>query len=690
MNRTPGILVDEPLGDGVFWVRGDTYKARVDAGGVTFAPLFPRAQEHTPIHFRFSEASAQPERAGRTFRFQHAGGIEERWEPRLQGIEQLFVVDAEPATRELVLAIEVTTGLQYHGYRQGLVFVAPGLGEITYGEGIVFDARGDRTPVVPVFEEIGPGKGRIVLRVPASFMANAAYPVTVDPFVSNFAVTTNTRSQIQPDVIREPNSEDFVVVYEDVINTSDHDILAQRFHPDGTLVGSISFDITTDLCITPSICATAGGSTVLAIWDNDGGATGIQARAHSLSLNLSDPVAQVTSDGVLEDSRTPDIGGGTAIPINNLGQIAVFVRRTSGANFSLRGVQILSNGRPQGGEFVIDSSPGCDPRPDIAPVAGVPLHWAVVWQETNVLCNNPDIWFAPVNLGGLIQPASLLEGDADDEVEPRVFTAGSDSLVCWVQPTSSFGFDVAGVLMRRSNNTFSQVGPKVSLSAAEPGAPRGANQTSAAIGFDGCRHSYAYMENQRPRAACVSTANGAYLYHEGHVSLSSTVNACTNTVMAHVPSDASDVRYAVVWQEDVGTHFDVRAAFYDGRRASGGVSIVQTSCGRVQTTIRSVGQPVIGHRFEVELSNVGGLPVIAIGLPSAPATLCSALPTPCQLGVSPIFVTVQAPRFSALVPCDPFLAGASMAFQGIDLNASTGCTFGVPLRTTDTVVATFQ
>ncbi len=694
LTRASGLLFDEPT-PGQHWVRGETYKARIAADGVTFLPVFANAKAATPIRFRLAGGDAKPVRAGQSFCFQHGANLVETWEPRARGIEQYFVLASRPAAGDLVLGVEVTTDLEYRGYRDGLVFAAPGLGEITYGEGVVFDAAGQRAPIIPQFEATATGRGSITLRVDAAFLDHAAYPVTVDPFVSNFAVTTSTRSQFHPDVVREPMSGDFVVIYEEVFTSSDHDILAQRFRPDGTLVGQVIFDVTTDSCIDPKICAEDDGSEVLAIWDNDGNAKGIQSRSHSLSLGTSRPVAQVTSDGALEDSRTPDVGGGSRVVINNLGQMAVFVRRTGGVNYSLRGVRLQSNGIPTGGEFVIDSTPGCDPRPDIAPTGGVPLHWGVVWQAHTSLCANPDIWFAGLNFAGPIQPAFELEGDNDDETIPRVFTAGSDSLVGWVQPSGSFGLDTVAVLVRRTGSTFAQVGPKVSLPAAEPGAPRGANQASLALGFDGCRHSYAYMQDQRPYAACVSVADGSYLFSEGHVSLSPTTNDCGATAMAWVPDPAtSQVRYAVVWQENMGSHFDVRGAFYDGRAATGGVTVVRTVCGRTQTTIQADGEPIIGHRFGVQLGGVLGAPVLMIGQPAvAPITLCTSLPTNCLLGVFPILVNVAAAGFQTTVPCDPFLVGGRLAFQGVDIGAGTGCptsTFGVPLRTTNTLVVTFQ
>ena len=61
--------------------------------------------------------------------------------------------------------------------------------------------------------------------------------------------------------------------------------------------------------------------------------------------------------------------------------------------------------------------------------------------------------------------------------------------------------------------------------------------------------------------------------------------------------------------------------------------------------------------------------------------------------MAPILITVAAATFSTTLPCNPFLVSGTLAFQGVDLNASLGCsasTFGVPLRVTDTLLVTFQ
>lgn len=680
------VSIDEPHADGVFWVRGDSYKARVDANGVLFCPLFAGAKAHTPIQFHTRGAGVgKAERDGQILVFRHSATLVERWEPRSLGMEQSFVLSTPPPTPDFTVHVEVATQLRRNGYDHGLVFVADGLGSVTYGEGVVFDAAGRRAAVIPEFD-----RGVITLHVPASFLAEAEYPVTLDPLVGNFVVSTNTRNDLNPDIARNPSGAGgFIVIFEEVLSATDTDILGHQYLDDGTFVARIAFDSTLDRCITPRICATLGATGMLAVWDNEDGAKGIQARRYELQTGVFDPVAQVIADGLTEDSRTPDVGGGSVLGFNNHGQMAVFVRRGSAVNFSVRGISLQSSGIPLGPEFVIDSAPGCDPRPDIAPSAGNLLHWAVAWQKKNALCGGGDVWWAVVNANGVLLPAAELEAGG---FAPRVFTSDRDTLITWEEQTGSFGADIGAVLMQRAlgGSTFTQVGPKVMASAFEPGCPRGATQIHAAIGFDGCRHSYVYMEDGRPHGACVTA--GPYLYSEGHASLSATTNPCALPAMTRVPLGDSSVRYAVVWQELVGTHSEIRGAFYEGRAPGAGIATVPTGCGRVRTGIRADGLPTIGHRFSIELVNPVGAPVILIGQATAPIQLCAGIP-PCQLGVMPIVVSLASATFTTRLPCNPFLVGGTLAFQGVDLNATNGCsasTFGVPLRVTDTLVVTFQ
>jgi len=684
--------IDEPFADGVFWVRGDTYKARLDTAGVTFAPLFAGAAQHTPMRLHYRDAAASViERDGQTLVLRHSPTLVERWEARPLGMEQSFVLASRPATADLTLHIDVETNLRYRGYDRGLVFAADGLGTITYGEGVVFDRVGHRAPIVPTFTG-----NSITLHVPESFLAGATYPVTIDPLLANFVVSQSGSNDFHPDVVREPTTGDFMVIFEEALNGTDHDIVAHRYRADGSFVSRVFFDVTTDLCVDPKICATLGATGVLAVWDDNGNAKGIQAREYRLTAATFGTTAQVTSDGFGVDSRHPDVGGGTNFGVNNHGQMAVYVRVAAAVNFSLRGVPLLSTGIPSGAEYVIDGTPGCDPRPDIAPSGGNPLHWGVAWQEKNVACGGGDVWAAVVNLGGVIlAPRSIDDTPGEDELLPRVFTDDKDTMIVWQANTSAFAEDVDGVLLRRSStsNTFSVVGPFVSLSAFEPNCNRSLVQNQPALGFDGTRYSYVYMEGQRPKGACMFA--GSYTFSEGHASLSATTNACGAPAIAYVPTNASPVRYAVVWQEDVGPRFEVRGAFYEGREPGSTVTTGNTGCGvhGLETQIGIDQVPAVGHDFTVSLTNVVGVPLLIVGPPAAtPVTLCGGL-NPCRQGITNILTSLFVPSLHIVLPGDPSFVGLALAFQGADLGAGGGCNagvFGVPFRTTDTLTVTFR
>lgn len=212
------------------------------------------------------------------------------------------------------------------------------------------------------------------------------------------------------------------------------------------------------------------------------------------------------------------------------------------------------------------------------------------------------------------------------------------------------------------------------------------------FGFDGARYTYVYMENQRPKAACLFEG---WLFSEGHAALSSTTNDCSIPCLAHVPTATSAARFAVVWQEDVGTRYEIRGAFYEGRQAGSTVATVATGCGAhgIRTGIGIDQVPAAGHDFTIALSNVAGLPLLLAGPPAAaPVTLCGGVP-PCQQGITTILASVFAPSLNVVLPGDPAFVGFPIAFQGADLGVAGGCTaalFGVPFRTTDTLVVTIR
>jgi hypothetical protein len=151
-----------------------------------------------------------------------------------------------------------------------------------------------------------------------------------------------------------------------------------------------------------------------------------------------------------------------------------------------------------------------------------------------------------------------------------------------------------------------------------------------------------------------------------------------------------------VWQQIGNGGRDLGAALFDIRAASGGVTSVATHCPSraLATEIACIGTPALGREIRLELSRLGGTPLLMIGLPMNPLPLCTTLASACSLGVAqPAPVILPASSLTLRIPCEPQLVGATAAAQGLDLVAGLGCPaalFGIPFRTTDTLHITVQ
>ena len=113
------------------------------------------------------------------------------------------------------------------------------------------------------------------------------------------------------------------------------------------------------------------------------------------------------------------------------------------------------------------------------------------------------------------------------------------------------------------------------------------------------------------------------------------------------------------------------------RHTSGTVSSAPTGCGGL--TLASGGSPNIGDTFILGLGGATGISAIALGVAPAAIPLCPG----CTLSLVPIIV-IPGTTLSAAVPCNPILVGASILFQGGDIDLMLPC----PIRVSNTLTAT--
>src|SRR4051812_44908548 len=235
-------------------------------------------------------------------------------------LEWDFVLQHAPAGHGDLVVTGQLSGLEGGGARtgSGARLTLVGGRTVSLGDTVIRDARGvELHRSVPTVVD-----GRVSLVVPDRVLREAAYPLTVDPIVSDpvavpgndesdyvsiafngssylvawqsdVAPTANTRIQtslISADLSsvgaavevstpgtqnREPdvawNGNSFLVVWQKTFSSTDHDILGRRVSSDGTVLGTSTITISTPVTeqLSPAVAAAgtpAAGSAFYVTW----------------------------------------------------------------------------------------------------------------------------------------------------------------------------------------------------------------------------------------------------------------------------------------------------------------------------------------------------------------------------------------------------------------------------------------
>ncbi len=180
------------------WAAGETYKASFH-DGMTFVPYLGSQYPHNQpwswrtTSVRVGEAellpAAEPSEWHDELRYEYRfGAVTEAYDVRTDGLEQTFVVARRPrATGDLVVTGRIGSLLAAadRSAAHGPLTFRDDAGDeiLEYGAAFAVDATGDKIPIATAFQD-----GEIRLRVPASWLAQAEYPVTVDPLLTRHPV----------------------------------------------------------------------------------------------------------------------------------------------------------------------------------------------------------------------------------------------------------------------------------------------------------------------------------------------------------------------------------------------------------------------------------------------------------------------------------------------------------------------
>lgn len=437
------------------WAAGDDYKVSFH-DGATFVPYlgkdYPRTQSlrwrTTSVLVGERELRTKEPRLSHTaLRAEYdLGGVVEAYDVRHEGLEQTFVLKSRPASSgDLLIRGTIDTDLRAAAGADGIDFAdAAGRRILRYGAAVAIDAQGRRQPLQTLVDD-----DVITLRLDATWLATAQFPLVVDPLLSVF-VSDGGVSIAGFDLVREPalNGGNLWLAVSRYAGAPDADLWLTRYDDDGSNP-VINF---TDLSASwssfePSqgIHFTAGKTLLAFTREMFTGTRRIRYHLHSRNdnllqthvLNLGDLATNAWRPAVAHDLH----------PIGPNSLVVVYQREGTGAwaelpDSSIYGCEVVLTGNGTASpEFAIASAPALDhERPAIGKVQlGAAQVWTVAWQviDSGLVAGGGhpdwDVACRRVDRHGNVSTAqySTQANDGFHQMAPRLAGYNSLHVVTW-------------------------------------------------------------------------------------------------------------------------------------------------------------------------------------------------------------------------------------------------------------------
>jgi hypothetical protein len=404
------VLFDEP-GDGALWTRGRSFKAAFDGRGATVIPFFGSQAPHNyPLELFVSGVTlgGQPlplstnERAvreGKRVSIPHVS-FTEQYDVELDSLEQRFVFDTLPRSGDLVLRMSAAGELAGSDLGTSLRFENQ-LGRVDYGEAFAVDAAGRKIALDSTLVD-----GTIQLVVPAGFLATATLPLTIDPFITFFTVSSAATYEKEPDVSYDVTSDRWCVSWSTIYSATDYDAYVRLVSGGGgTLFSTLTIDFTGETWTDPHIANNNAYNVFLVVASvvPASGISEIRGRLITPATASVGTVIQISPlDGAYRNS--PDVGGDT-YPVVGLSNFCVVWQRSVNFNNNDIEYRIVNPNGTAGGLGIINNSIEHDTWPSISnsmecATGGNPA-WTVVW-ERRVTTNSHAIYGAQLDYDGYV------------------------------------------------------------------------------------------------------------------------------------------------------------------------------------------------------------------------------------------------------------------------------------------------
>ncbi|MBI5853173.1 MAG: hypothetical protein HZB39_19360 [Planctomycetes bacterium] len=397
--RDPSAVhVDRGAADGALWAGGADWKARFDARGFDVHPfLGSDAPTNYPVRFELQRVTvggeeltvvaATPVVTADVVQWDR-GGVVESVALASKSLEQSWRFDGLPSRDALRLDVAWHGALQAEVEDQGVRF-GNEHGGLRYLHAIAIDALGRRLAL-----PIEVAADTLAITVPASFVAEAVFPLVVDPVISVYVIDTVTDVEGSPDLAWDETSQQWLVTWWRQFSATDMDIWAVRLDAAMNVVEpAFTVDYTSDYWHLPSVASHdySNQYLVVAQVSLDGTAaepTWIGGRiVHAGTFAGSGAQFDIERDGVVGlrgRNFAPDVGGDSYQGVAYY--TVVWTHETSATNRDVHMKQVDDFGNLRSSlPTVVDGSPGNEWAASISKSngdRGSLQRWAIAYLRT--------------------------------------------------------------------------------------------------------------------------------------------------------------------------------------------------------------------------------------------------------------------------------------------------------------------
>ncbi len=566
-------------------VRARSFKAEFRADGATYIPFCgSAAPQNHPLSFRIQDirAGEQPVAfsssvlaglQGRTVRYER-GGVTETYQIGLDSLEQTFVFSSLPAAGDLVLQLGVTTELEA-GYDGGAIVYRSSDGSVRYGAATVIDAHGVRAPAGTELTAAG-----LQIRVPAEFLASAAFPITIDPVISTFGVAwlTEPVDSFAPAIAWDESNQRYCIAFEQVFSAGDHDVVRSFVSPAGAFQSASYLDTSlTAYWANPDVANNNQFNNFLVVAEV-GAPTGglreihghlVDAATAAAGADILISTTDATGEKINASVGGDPFGSGTV-------NYAVVWQRIFivGSDDDVHFRYVTPAGVLVGtGTGLLDNSGSTldrDPRISKS-CQGAGTHH-VVWTR-EVSATNRDLYAAQLDfLGAITLPSTAIDTSTGDTTAPACSSMLDTSGQWLLVYEYDFGTDHDILAYLLSGVTIND---SVSLSGLESSFGSGTffeDQRHPAAESDGSRFGFSYAESFLGSTtdydiyvSTLDVINGQLMLGESHRNLAfSGTHEDFPRMCANEGKGGAPWRMGIVWSDTGGTNLgDIEGALYD-------------------------------------------------------------------------------------------------------------------------------